>query len=83
MHVTEVNVSTIASAIVCLRQSLALLQVMCKNICEFGQREQPRESATDYSMCQVSDPPSVGATDVLKPNVIELISDDEVSSKTA
>jgi len=34
-------------------------------------------------MCQVFDPPSVGATDVLKPNVIELISDDEVSSKTA
>jgi hypothetical protein len=47
------------------------------------QHEQPQESAADCCMRQVSDPASVGATDVLKPDVIDLISDDDVSSKIA
>ena len=70
-------------SIACLSQLLAALQVLCNNTCKPRQHEQLGESATDCSMCPVSDPASAGATHVLKPDVIDLISDDEVSSKTA
>ncbi len=67
----------------CLSQSLASLQGLCNNTWKPRQHLQPQESAADCCMRQVSDPASVGATGVLKPDVIDLISDDEVSPETA
>lgn len=66
----------------CLSQSLTSLQVLCSNPEKPRQHEQPRETVANCFMCQVSDPASVGATDVLRPDIIDLISDDEVSPKT-
>lgn len=57
--------------------SEAHAQVLCSNPEKPRQHEQPRETVANCFMCQVSDPASVGATDVLRPDIIDLISDDE------
>ena len=79
MHPIGLDVSITAA---CLSQSLTSLQVLCSNPEKPRQHEQPRETVANCFMCQVSDPASVGATDVLRPDIIDLISDDEVSPKT-
>ncbi|DBA82438.1 TPA: hypothetical protein ACH3X2_000674 [Trebouxia sp. C0005] len=54
--------------------SVAHAHVLRNNPCKPRQHEQPRNSAADCSLSQVADPASVGATDVLKPDVTDMMS---------
>lgn len=69
--------------VACLSHALASLQVLRNNPCKPRQHEQPRNSAADCSLSQVADPASVGATDVLKPDVTDMMSVGEVSFRMA